>query len=126
MNRRALLSTIACGTSILLAGCGSQAPENEVEITVRNDSQKVISMDIFFTQGDSETVFSAHYSLDAEKANEAKSFTGSADRAYVIVNESQAKVIDFVNKPCSGTNTVPFGVAYSETEGIQVGTACSE
>lgn len=82
-------------------------------------------MAVFLTRSNLETVFSAQYSLDAGKADESKGFTGTAERVHIIVNKSQAQAVDFANQPCSGTDHVLFGVAYSETEGIQTGLPCS-
>ncbi|SFR91053.1 hypothetical protein SAMN05216559_0872 [Halomicrobium zhouii] len=126
MRRRALLSALGVGGSALLSGCGSRDRENEVELTVRNDSQQKITLDVFVTTDEYETVFSAHYTLAAEKADESKSFYGTASRVYAIVNESETKVKTFDPQPCSGTNTIPVGVSHSVDGEIHIGVACSD
>lgn len=129
MQRRTLL-TILGGTSATLAGCSVQSQENdrenEIDVTVRNDSQERITVDVFFTASDSETAFSSHYTLSPGKADESQSFRGDASRVYVVVNRSDVEVMNFVPQPCSGTNTIPVGISYDEKGEIHIGIPCSE
>ncbi|WP_042662993.1 hypothetical protein [Haloferax sp. ATB1] len=126
MRRRALLSTVACGSTALLTGCNFRSPDTEIDITARNDSSRAITLDLFFKRGTDETVYSTHYELDSGKADESKQFTGQPDRVYAILDESEVAVKRFVPTPCSGTNTVPVGVSYGEQHGLHIGTACSQ
>ena len=126
MRRRALLSTVACGSAALLAGCNFRSPDTEIDITVRNDSSRAVTLDLFFKRGTDETVFSTQYELAPEKADESTQFTGQPDRLYAILDESEVAVKRFVPTPCSGTNTVPVGVSYGDPDGLHIGTACSQ
>ncbi|MCU4802721.1 hypothetical protein OB920_20375 [Halobacteria archaeon HArc-gm2] len=125
MRRRTVLSTLGVGGVTFLSGCDSQDRENEIDLTVRNDSQPEITLDLFLTTDEFETVFSAQYTLAGEKADESKSFYGTASRVHAIVNESEVAVENFVPQPCSGTNTIPVGVSYSPEGEIHIGAACS-
>jgi hypothetical protein len=125
MRRRTLLSTLGVGGAALLSGCGSQARENEIELAIRNDSQQESTVDVFVTTDEYETVFSAHYTLGGEKADESKSVYGTASRVHAIVNESKANVENFVARPCSGTTTIPVRIAYATDGEIHIGAACS-
>lgn len=129
MQRRTVLTILGGGASASLAGCTAQSQENdrenEIDVTVRNDSRERIAVDVFFTTSDSETAFSAHYTLSPEKADESQSFRGNASRVYVVVNQAEVEVSNFVPQPCSGTNTIPVGISYNEEGAIHIGIPCS-
>lgn len=132
MDRRTALTTISAVGTAIMSGCtsfpngtdGAKSKEKEIEITVRNDSQKSITMDVFFTTTDRMTIFSTRYQLDPESANERHEFRGNPEYIYVVVNGSMVEISEFNSKKCKQAESISAGIVYNAQGNIGVGFSC--
>lgn len=114
MRRRAFITACTTGTMALLAGCNDQTDPPSIDLTVRNESDQQVTIDVFFTDKNRETIYSTRYSLDSNKVDESHSFAGDPVWVYTVVNESLADVSEFTGEPCQGTQDTRVGILYND------------
>jgi len=127
MKRRGLICAIAAG--VLSAGCiGLGQSDNregeEVDVRVRNETEKSVVLDVFFTTADRGTLFSTRYDLEAETVDENHSFHGTPDLVYVVVDEQTTTVSDFEVGRCDQRQSTVITIVYEAESGVNVGFSC--
>ncbi|MFC4406879.1 hypothetical protein [Haloarchaeobius iranensis] len=127
MKRRAVLGSLLAS----LSGCSSltnqqSGSKQKINVVVRNYHPEPVTMTVFFTDEQGETMFSRRYQLGGGGyTNEEHEFRGRPERVYVVTTESKVNIKN-IAVSCPTSSEVNYGVAQLENGNIQSGYTCSE
>ncbi len=93
-------------------------------ITARNYGDDAVTLDVFFTDDDRDTLFSTRYELAGDTTNEAHGFDGDPAYVYVVVEESRTEITALDGSDCTDADAVDAWVVYGEDGTVSVDLLC--